>query len=154
MRRIGVSAWAAAWTRGRLLDYTALAAVGPRRTTVGPGTTVTHATSPVLESHFHAIVSGQRRGAGASLARGMLGCLELPYAAAVRWRNWRYDQNPGASHRVAVPVVSVGNLTLGGTGKTPMVKWIARWLRDRGARRRPDQPRLRGRRRTAERRGA
>jgi tetraacyldisaccharide 4'-kinase len=37
-------------------------------------------------------------------------------------------------HRVSVPVVSVGNLTLGGTGKTPMVQWIARWLRDRGVR--------------------
>ena len=33
-----------------------------------------------------------------------------------------------------MPVVSVGNLTLGGTGKTPMVLWIARWLRKRGVR--------------------
>jgi tetraacyldisaccharide 4'-kinase len=31
-------------------------------------------------------------------------------------------------------VVSVGNLTLGGTGKTPMVEWIARWLQQRGVR--------------------
>jgi tetraacyldisaccharide 4'-kinase len=35
---------------------------------------------------------------------------------------------------VSVPVVCVGNLTLGGTGKTPMVKWIARWLIERGVR--------------------
>jgi tetraacyldisaccharide 4'-kinase len=33
---------------------------------------------------------------------------------------------------VSVPVISVGNLTLGGTGKTPMVKWIARWLQANG----------------------
>jgi tetraacyldisaccharide 4'-kinase len=33
-----------------------------------------------------------------------------------------------------VPVVSVGNLTLGGTGKTPMVEWLARWFRRRGVR--------------------
>jgi tetraacyldisaccharide 4'-kinase len=33
-----------------------------------------------------------------------------------------------------VPVVSVGNLSLGGTGKTPMVKWLARWFGQRGLR--------------------
>ena len=33
-----------------------------------------------------------------------------------------------------VPVVSVGNITLGGTGKTPMVEWVARWYRRKGVR--------------------
>ena len=31
-----------------------------------------------------------------------------------------------------MPVVSVGNITLGGTGKTPLVRWIVQWFRDRG----------------------
>src|SRR5262249_30993830 len=35
---------------------------------------------------------------------------------------------------VGVPVVSVGNLTLGGTGKTPAVEWIAQWFRQHGVR--------------------
>lgn len=60
--------------------------------------------------------------------------LETPYAWAMRWRNRRYDARRTPIERVPVPVVSVGNLTLGGTGKTPMVAWIARWLRRRGLR--------------------
>ncbi len=48
----------------------------------------------------------------------------------VRWRNRRYDRVGGV--QVGVPVISIGNLTLGGTGKTPMVRWIVRFLRDRG----------------------
>lgn len=55
----------------------------------------------------------------------------MPYALAMRMRNWCYDSGRAAVHRVGVPVVSVGNLTLGGTGKTPMVEWIARWARAR-----------------------
>ena len=49
-------------------------------------------------------------------------------------RNTAYDRGWKRSQRVAVPVVSVGNITLGGTGKTPMVEWIARWYRRRGVR--------------------
>jgi len=49
-------------------------------------------------------------------------------------RNRGYDRGWLRSHSAAVPVVSVGNLTLGGTGKTPMVEWLARWFRCRGLR--------------------
>jgi tetraacyldisaccharide 4'-kinase len=48
----------------------------------------------------------------------------------MRWRNHRFDAHPGAVTHVGSPVVSVGNLTLGGTGKTPIVKWLARRLSD------------------------
>ena len=49
-------------------------------------------------------------------------------------RNAGFDRGWNKSHRAAVPVISVGNLTLGGTGKTPMVEWLARWYRRRGLR--------------------
>jgi tetraacyldisaccharide 4'-kinase len=49
-------------------------------------------------------------------------------------RNFGFDRGWLKSHRAEVPVVSVGNLTLGGTGKTPMVEWVARWFRRRGIR--------------------
>ncbi|MCC6123874.1 MAG: tetraacyldisaccharide 4'-kinase [Pirellulales bacterium] len=60
--------------------------------------------------------------------------LETPYALEVSRRNRRFDRGAAKIHRVSVPVVSVGNLTLGGTGKTPLVEWIARWFRKRGVR--------------------
>ncbi|HEX4413560.1 MAG TPA: tetraacyldisaccharide 4'-kinase, partial [Lacipirellulaceae bacterium] len=44
-----------------------------------------------------------------------------------------YNTGRSEIHHVSVPVISVGNLTLGGTGKTPLVKWLARKLQALGA---------------------
>ncbi len=52
----------------------------------------------------------------------------------MRWKNVRFDRGLAEVHQIAVPVVSVGNLTLGGTGKTPMVEWVVRWFRRHGLR--------------------
>ncbi|MGA2255205.1 MAG: tetraacyldisaccharide 4'-kinase [Thermoguttaceae bacterium] len=81
---------------------------------------------------FRDLVSGRRRGAMAAALRGILAVAEVPYSWAVRWRNNRYQSGARTVYRVDVPVVSVGNLTLGGTGKTPMVEWIVRRLRGQG----------------------
>jgi tetraacyldisaccharide 4'-kinase len=83
---------------------------------------------------FEEIVSGRRRGLSAGGLRGVLRAAEAAYSLAMRLRNWRYDLGRAAVHRVAVPVVCVGNLTLGGTGKTPMVAWLARFFRNEGVR--------------------
>ncbi len=83
-------------------------------------------------SRFRELVSGRRKGPTASLVRAGLGLAEVPYTWAVRRRNLRYDRGQAAIHRVPVPVISVGNLTLGGTGKTPLVRWISQWLLERG----------------------
>ncbi len=84
--------------------------------------------------NFHAIVSGQRRDVRAKLWRCALRVLETPYAWAMKIRNRRYDRGSAESIAVDVPVISVGNITLGGTGKTPAVEWIARWLRQHDVR--------------------
>jgi tetraacyldisaccharide 4'-kinase len=52
-----------------------------------------------------------------------------PYRLGVGWRNRRFDRGRDV-HRVGVPVISVGNLTVGGTGKTPCVEYVARLLRE------------------------
>lgn len=82
-------------------------------------------------SDFYDLVSGRNRGLLSAAARGLLSVAEIPYSLAVSWRNRRYDLGKKETTRVGVPVISVGNLTLGGTGKTPLVKWLARNLRER-----------------------
>ncbi len=54
------------------------------------------------------------------------------YGAVVARRNRRFDAGVG-SVRLDRPVVSVGNLTVGGTGKTPMVRWVCDRLIEAGA---------------------
>jgi len=83
----------------------------------------------ISASTFYDLVSGRRQGVGASLLRLGLRAAEIPYSLAVRWRNRRFDARKAEIVRAAVPVISVGNLTVGGTGKTPMVQWLARQLR-------------------------
>jgi tetraacyldisaccharide 4'-kinase len=53
------------------------------------------------------------------------------YAAGVRHRNRRFDRTGGTAIE-GVRVVSVGNLAVGGTGKTPLAAWVARVLADGG----------------------
>jgi tetraacyldisaccharide 4'-kinase len=60
-----------------------------------------------------------------------LALVESPYRWAVERRNREFETGRREVHRLSVPVVSVGNLTLGGTGKTPMVAWIAHWFASR-----------------------
>lgn len=50
----------------------------------------------------------------------------------MRVRNHCFDRGSIKSYTVGVPVISIGNLTLGGTGKTPLVEWVARNFCERG----------------------
>ena len=64
--------------------------------------------------------------------------LLLPLAAvfawAAKWRRNRFRAGKARSWRAPVPVIVVGNITVGGTGKTPLVIWLANWLQSRGVR--------------------
>lgn len=86
------------------------------------------------EDAFLRLVRGETKGWAAHLARLGLSAAAVGHGLGVAARNAGYSRGWLRSHRVAVPVVSVGNLTLGGTGKTPMAEWVARWYRTRGLR--------------------
>jgi tetraacyldisaccharide 4'-kinase len=77
-------------------------------------------------------MSGEARGIGAGLLRAGLAVGEVPYALVTRIRNKLFDARLRKSVRLPRPVVSIGNITAGGTGKTPAVRWLAERLRDGG----------------------
>jgi tetraacyldisaccharide 4'-kinase len=83
---------------------------------------------------YLALVRGEKRGPWPALQRLGLSAASLPYSLAVRLRNLAYDRGWLPTPRAGVPVVSVGNLTVGGTGKTPCVEYVARHYRARGLR--------------------
>ena len=69
------------------------------------------------------------RGGG----RGVPNMLSALYARGAAWRRWWYAR-PGARRRLSRPVVSVGALAAGGSGKTPVAALVAELLRDAGER--------------------
>src|SRR5688500_17263566 len=86
------------------------------------------------EERYLRIVSGDARGASAAAARAGLSLLSPLYGAAVRGRNMAFDRGSRRVVTLPRPVVSVGNLTVGGTGKTPVVAWLCQRLMGAGHR--------------------
>ena len=83
---------------------------------------------------FKRLADGSARGPGPCLARAAMAGMAAPYSLVIAVRNAAYDRGLLPAAHAPVPVISVGNLTLGGTGKTPLVAWLARMLAARGLR--------------------
>jgi len=73
------------------------------------------------------------RGKRARAARAMLAPAEALYGAVVAIRGKLYDWGIFRATEFSVPVLSVGNLSVGGTGKTPVAAWLAGRLLEKGA---------------------
>ena len=80
------------------------------------------------------VIFGRAKGVRAALMRFAMLALSGVFRGIVQIRLWRYRSGWRAQHHLGIQVVSIGNITVGGTGKTPVVELLAKSLRDRGRR--------------------
>ena len=85
-----------------------------------------------VETFVLEVILEQRRGKRAAVARFFLFLLSKLFAVAVKARRLLYDWRLLRDSTLGVQVIAIGNLTVGGTGKTPVVEKFARELQDEG----------------------
>ncbi len=78
------------------------------------------------------VIFGRAKGLRAALMRFAMRALSGIFRILVQLRIWRYRSGGRAQHHLGTQVVAIGNITVGGTGKTPVVELMARSLRDHG----------------------
>ena len=81
-----------------------------------------------LETFLLGVIEDRRDGRMATFLRGLLRGLSYVYTSLVQLRLWLYRQRIARPHELGCQVISIGNLTVGGTGKTPIVEVFARTL--------------------------
>ena len=85
-----------------------------------------------VETFALEVIFEQRQGRRATALRGVLFILSKAFAVAVKARRFLYDVRILRDSTIGVQVIAIGNLTVGGTGKTPVVEKFARELKDQG----------------------
>jgi tetraacyldisaccharide 4'-kinase len=78
------------------------------------------------------VILEKRQGKSAKVVRGFLHMLSRAYGAIIKARRFLYNVRILRDSTLGVQVIAVGNLTVGGTGKTPVVEKFASALRDQG----------------------
>ena len=93
-----------------------------------------HEIGENLEQYFIEIIQEKRRGSFDRITYGFLFLISRFYRRAVQFRLWLYENRVIRNHSIGCLVVSIGNLTCGGTGKTPVVEIFAKTLSRKGRR--------------------
>ncbi len=86
------------------------------------------------EAYVLAVIEERKTGPETAAVRVFLCALSLLFATIVQVRLWLYRQRILRPHTLGCQVISIGNLTVGGTGKTPVVEVFARTLQASGRR--------------------
>lgn len=73
---------------------------------------------------YHRLISGRSTGLGPMLLRFFLSIAAWVYSVIIRLRNFLYSRGWLKTYRVNAVIFSIGNITVGGTGKTPLVIWL------------------------------
>lgn len=85
-----------------------------------------------FETFVLEVIFEQRKGKRAAFTRGLLWCLSKIFEVLIRLRRFLYNVRILRDSTLGVQVIAIGNLTVGGTGKTPVVEKFARELQDQG----------------------
>lgn len=79
-------------------------------------------------AYLESVVYDNRSGPAAWLIRHLLSLLSSIYSASIKLYIFFFDSGIRKRHRLGRPVISIGNITVGGTGKTPVVQYVVREL--------------------------
>ncbi len=85
-----------------------------------------------IEPYFLKLLSGGKRSTGDQFLLALLLIASRFYRMAGQFRNWLYDKRVIRNHALGCLVVSIGNISCGGTGKTPVVEVFAKTLNAKG----------------------
>src|SRR5437660_1317020 len=85
-----------------------------------------------VETFLLEVILEKRAGAGAAIVRGMLSSVSKVFHVIIKFRRFLYNVRILRDSTLGVQVIAIGNLTVGGTGKTPVVEKFAQALRDQG----------------------
>ncbi len=88
--------------------------------------------SGLAEKIFKLILAEENRTIGVTILRLVASLVAWSYDKLTIARNLLFDLGIRRVHQLSCPVISVGNLAVGGTGKTPMVLWLTRFLSAEG----------------------